>query len=112
MLTAATSNTSGSGISNATSESFSYNDRGDLLTASGTAGSTNLAYNGDGLLASTTDASGTSSYGYDSSDRLHTVTEALTGTTHGGCGCACRLMSILMSTAEPAQNRTPNPKGV
>jgi RHS repeat-associated protein len=81
ILTAATSNTSGSGISNSTSESFSYDDRGDLLTASGTAGSTSLAYNGDGLVTSGTDASGTTTYGYDNSDRLHTVTDALTGTT-------------------------------
>ena len=40
MLTAATTSTAGSGQpSNATSETFTYNDRGLLLTAAGAAGS-------------------------------------------------------------------------
>jgi YD repeat-containing protein len=80
-LTAATSNTSTSGLSNATSESFSYNDRGELLTAGGSAGSTALDYNGDGLPTSRADASGTTTYGYDTNDQLKTVNDALTGTT-------------------------------
>jgi YD repeat-containing protein len=80
-LTAATSNTSTSGLSNATSESFSYNDRGELLTAGGSAGSTALDYNGDGLPTSRADASGTTTYGYDTNDQLKTLNDALTGTT-------------------------------
>ncbi len=48
LTSASTSNTAGSG-SNATSECFTYNDRGQVLTASGSAGSTSYAYNGDGL---------------------------------------------------------------
>ena len=72
--------TSAAGSANATSESFSYDDRGMLLTASGSAGSTTLAYNADGLPTSRTDASGTTSYSYDSHDLLTTVTDALTGT--------------------------------
>ena len=64
----------------ATNESFTYNDRGALLSASGSAGSTSLAYNGDGLPTSRTDAAGTTSYSYDNADRLWTLADAATGT--------------------------------
>lgn len=81
MLTAATSDTSTDGVANDTSESATYDDRGDLLTASGTAGATTLGYNGDGLLTSRADASGTTSYGYNGADQLDTVSDASTGMT-------------------------------
>jgi RHS repeat-associated protein len=80
LSTAATSNTAATG-SNATSESFTYNDRGEVLSASGSAGSTSYSYNGDGLPASITDAAGTTSYSYDDQDRLKTLTDPATGTT-------------------------------
>ena len=72
--------TAAAGPAPATSESFTYNDRGGLLTASGTAGSSSFGYNGDGLLTSRTDAAGTTSYTYDGADRLQTLTDAATGT--------------------------------
>ncbi|WP_326954014.1 LamG-like jellyroll fold domain-containing protein [Amycolatopsis sp. NBC_01286] len=65
----------------ASSETFGYNDRGALLTASGSAGSSSFAYNTDGLMTSRSDAAGTTSYGYDGADRLSTVTDAATGGT-------------------------------
>jgi RHS repeat-associated protein len=80
LTSASTSNTAGSG-SNATSESFTYNDRGQVLTASGSAGLTSYAYNGDGLPASVADAAGTTSYTYDNADRLSTLANPVTGTT-------------------------------
>ena len=80
MTSASTSNTAGSG-SNATSESFTYNDRGQVLTASGSAGSTSYGYNGDGLVTSVADAAGTTSYTYDDADRLSTLANPVTGTT-------------------------------
>ena len=64
LTSAATSNTAGSG-SNATSEAFTYNDRGQVLTASGSAGSTSYGYNDDGQVASVADSAGTTSYAYD-----------------------------------------------
>lgn len=78
--TAATSNTGGAS-DNSTAETFTYNDRGGLLTATGSAGSTSLAYNGDGLLASRTDASGTATYTYDVADRVLTASDPTTNTT-------------------------------
>ena len=84
MLTAATSaqGTQGSfGYQPATSESFSYDDRGLLLSASGSGGTSSFTYNGSGQLASTTDAAGASSYTYDSAGRLATDTDAASGTT-------------------------------
>ena len=80
MTSASTSNTAGSG-SNATSEAFTYDDRGQVLTASGSAGSTSYAYNGDGLATSVADAAGTTSYTYDDDDRLSTLANPVTGTT-------------------------------
>ncbi|HEV3380095.1 MAG TPA: LamG-like jellyroll fold domain-containing protein [Trebonia sp.] len=82
MTSAATSNAATSSApSNATSESFTYNDRGQVLTANGTAGSTSYTYNGDGLVTSVADAAGDTQYTYDSADRLSTLTDPATGTT-------------------------------
>jgi RHS repeat-associated protein len=82
MLTAATTSSAGSGQpSNATSETFSYDDRGLLTAASGSAGSTSYTYNGDGQQASVQDGAGTASYGYDSAGRLHTMGDPASGAT-------------------------------
>ena len=80
MTSASTTNTAGSG-SNATSETYTYDDRGQVLTASGSAGSTSYAYNGDGLVTSVADAAGTTSYAYDDDDRLSTLANPVTGST-------------------------------
>jgi large repetitive protein len=80
LTSASTTNTAGSG-SNATSESFTYNDRGLVLTASGSAGATSYAYNGDGLVTSVADAAGTTGYTYDQAGRLATLASPATGTT-------------------------------
>ena len=80
LTTASTSNTLGTG-SNATSETFTYNDRGNVLTATGTGGPATLAYNGDDLLSSVADAAGTTSYTYDNADRLSTLANPVTGAT-------------------------------
>ncbi|HEX5402756.1 MAG TPA: RHS repeat-associated core domain-containing protein [Pseudonocardiaceae bacterium] len=71
--------TSAAGTQTATSEAFTFNDRGDLLTTSGSGGSSSFAYNPDNLLTSRTDAAGTTTYGYDSADRLSTLNDAATG---------------------------------
>jgi RHS repeat-associated protein len=68
------------GSAPATSESFTYNDRGELLAAAGTAGSSSFGYNGDGLMTSRTDTAGTTGYTYDGAGRLGTLTDAVTGT--------------------------------
>jgi RHS repeat-associated protein len=82
MLTAATSSTAASGHpSNATSETFTYNDRGLPLTASGSAGSTSYTYNGDGQQASAVTAAGPASYSYDSAGRLRTMADPASGAT-------------------------------
>ena len=68
------------GYQAATSDTFSFNDRGELLTTTGSAGSSSFGYNPDGLVTSRTDAAGTTGYGYDNADRLSTVTDAATTT--------------------------------
>ncbi|MBI3687533.1 MAG: discoidin domain-containing protein, partial [Actinobacteria bacterium] len=68
------------GYQPATSETFGYNDRGALLTAAGSGGSSAFGYNADGLLTSRNDAAGATSYGYDSADRLASLTDPATGT--------------------------------
>ncbi|GAA2882278.1 hypothetical protein GCM10010524_13610 [Streptomyces mexicanus] len=64
----------------ATHEEFTYDDRSDLLTASGSGGSSGFAYNDDGQMTSRTDAAGTTTYGYDSAGRLSSLNDAATGT--------------------------------
>ena len=84
MLTAGTgaAGTLGSfGYQAPTSESFSYDDRGLLLSATGSAGTSSFSYNGSGQLTSATDAAGTSTYTYDSDGRLATDADAASGTT-------------------------------
>ena len=78
MLTAATA---AAGNTPATSETFTYNDRGLPLIASGSAGSASLSYNSDGQVTSVNDAAGTTGYTYDSAGRLATLADPLTGTT-------------------------------
>ncbi|WP_412794223.1 LamG-like jellyroll fold domain-containing protein [Streptomyces sp. MS06] len=64
----------------ATHDAFTYDDRGDLLTTSGSAGSSSFSYGDDGQLLSRTDAAGTTGYGYDSAGRLSSLDDAATGT--------------------------------
>lgn len=63
----------------ATHESFSYDDRGDLLSAGGSAGASSFTYNGDSSPLTRTDAAGTTSYGYDTAGRLSTLNDAASG---------------------------------
>ncbi|MEU3353172.1 LamG-like jellyroll fold domain-containing protein [Streptomyces sp. NPDC037389] len=79
MTSAATIAISGTPVP-ATSNTFTYNDRGLLLTAAGTSGSSSFGYNGDGLVTTRTDAAGTTGYGYDNAGRLSTLTDPATGT--------------------------------
>ncbi|MFD4602086.1 LamG-like jellyroll fold domain-containing protein [Streptomyces sp. NPDC058464] len=62
-----------------THDAFTYDDRGDVLTTSGSAGSSSFAYTDDGSMSSRTDAAGTTSYGYDSAGRLSSLNDAATG---------------------------------
>jgi RHS repeat-associated protein len=84
MLTAATTaaGTQGSpGYQPATSEQFSYDDRGLLLAAAGSAGASTFTYNGAGQLTSQAGPAGTSSYTYNSAGQLATDTDPASGAT-------------------------------
>ncbi|WP_406170089.1 LamG-like jellyroll fold domain-containing protein [Streptomyces sp. NBC_00996] len=63
-----------------THDAFTYDDRGDVLSASGSAGSSSFSYNDDASMLSRTDAAGTTSYGYDTAGRLSSLNDAATGT--------------------------------
>ncbi|MFJ8946846.1 LamG-like jellyroll fold domain-containing protein [Streptomyces sp. NPDC102395] len=62
-------------------DTFTYDDRGLLLSTSGPSGSSSFAYDGDGAMTSRTDASGTSTYAYDTAGRLRTQVDGATGST-------------------------------
>ncbi|MER5474053.1 LamG-like jellyroll fold domain-containing protein [Streptomyces sp. NPDC002685] len=64
----------------ATHDAFTYDDRGDVLTATGSAGSSSFTYNNDTSMLTRTDAAGTTSYGYDTAGRMSTLNDAATGT--------------------------------
>ncbi|MEU9866167.1 LamG-like jellyroll fold domain-containing protein, partial [Streptomyces sp. NPDC047971] len=60
---------------------FTYDDRGLLLSTAGPSGASSFTYNGDGATTSRTDASGTSTFGYDTAGLLKTVNDGATGST-------------------------------
>src|SRR5206468_8589459 len=62
-------------------ESFGYDDRDLLLSASGSAGTSTFTYNAASQLASDTNAAGTSAYTYDTAGRLATDADAASGST-------------------------------
>ncbi|MFJ9656992.1 LamG-like jellyroll fold domain-containing protein [Streptomyces griseoflavus] len=58
---------------------YTYNDRGQLLTADGPAGSVNYAYDADGNMTARSDSKNTTSYGYDAAGRLEWLWNGMTG---------------------------------
>ncbi|HEY9392176.1 MAG TPA: LamG-like jellyroll fold domain-containing protein, partial [Mycobacteriales bacterium] len=61
-------------------DTYTYDDRGDLLTSSGPSGLGNYAYDADGNMTVRTDAAGTANYTY-TDGRLATLTDGITNTT-------------------------------
>ncbi|MER5307278.1 LamG-like jellyroll fold domain-containing protein [Streptomyces sp. NPDC002773] len=59
---------------------YTYNDRGQLLSSEGPGGRSGYVYDADGQLTSRTDAAGTTAFTYDLAGRLDTTTDPLTGT--------------------------------
>ncbi|MFI2739189.1 LamG-like jellyroll fold domain-containing protein [Streptomyces sp. NPDC018711] len=68
----------GDGVS--AGNSYTYNDRGQLLNADGPSGTSSYGYDADGQMTSRTDAAGTTAFTYDQAGRLDTTTDPLTGT--------------------------------
>ncbi len=56
-----------------------YNDRGQVLTVTGSAGASAFTYTSAGQMATRQDAAGTSTYTYDTAGRLATIADASTG---------------------------------
>ncbi|MEU6987418.1 LamG-like jellyroll fold domain-containing protein [Streptomyces sp. NPDC046324] len=59
---------------------YTYNDRGQLLSTDGPGGTSSYAYDADGKMTSRTDAAGATAFTYDTAGRLDTTTDPLTGT--------------------------------
>ncbi|MFD3337341.1 LamG-like jellyroll fold domain-containing protein [Streptomyces sp. NPDC058700] len=59
---------------------YTYNDRGQLLSADGPSGTSSYTYDADGNMMSRTDAAGATAFTYDQAGRLDTTTDPLTGT--------------------------------
>ncbi|MEU5398821.1 LamG-like jellyroll fold domain-containing protein [Streptomyces sp. NPDC005963] len=58
---------------------YTYNDRGQLLTATGPSGSSAYAYNGDGLMTSRDAGGKQATFGYDAAGRLDHTWDSITG---------------------------------
>ncbi|MEU1310133.1 LamG-like jellyroll fold domain-containing protein [Streptomyces cinnamoneus] len=58
---------------------YTYNDRGQLLTTNGPGGKSTYTYDNDGNMTSRTDKSGTTAYGYDAAGRLNRTEDPVTG---------------------------------
>ncbi|ELS55654.1 RHS repeat-associated core domain-containing protein [Streptomyces viridochromogenes] len=61
-----------------TRDTYSYNDRGQLLTADGPGGASSYSYNVDGNMTLRKSKGGTANYGYDSAGRLDWVWDSIT----------------------------------
>ncbi|MFD0008229.1 RHS repeat-associated core domain-containing protein [Streptomyces sp. NPDC127178] len=61
-----------------TRNTYTYNDRGQLLTATGPGGTSSYAYNADGYMTKRTTKGGTTNYGYDSAGRIDWVWDSIT----------------------------------
>ncbi|CAM5467433.1 laminin G [Streptomyces canus] len=62
-----------------TENTYTYNDRGQLLTAAGPGGAAGYSYNADGNMTARTTKAGTAYYGYDSAGRIDFVQDSITG---------------------------------
>jgi RHS repeat-associated protein len=62
-------------------DTYTYNDRGEILTAAGPGGSSTFGYNGNGQLVSRGDKAGTATFTYDDDGRVRTAQDPQTGTT-------------------------------
>ncbi|WP_166665506.1 polymorphic toxin-type HINT domain-containing protein [Kribbella caucasensis] len=58
---------------------YTYNDRGQVLTSTGPSGSASFSFNADGALVQRADASGTADFGY-TQGRLTSITDSVTRT--------------------------------
>ncbi|MFV8127912.1 LamG-like jellyroll fold domain-containing protein [Streptomyces syringium] len=58
---------------------YSYNDRGQLLSADGPGGKSTYVYDADGSMTARTDKSGTTTYSYDVAGRVNRTEDAVTG---------------------------------
>ncbi len=61
-------------------DTYTYNDRGQLLTAQGPAGDVSYTYDANGNMTSRTDAQGTTTYTHTARDQLATATHSTNGT--------------------------------
>ncbi|MFC8360260.1 LamG-like jellyroll fold domain-containing protein [Streptomyces griseorubiginosus] len=71
--------TAASAADGATRNTYTYNDRGELLTADGPAGTSNYSYNADGSMTYRKTTAGTTFYGYDSAGRIDWLQDSITG---------------------------------
>ncbi|MEU9171900.1 LamG-like jellyroll fold domain-containing protein [Streptomyces sp. NPDC048420] len=61
-----------------TENTYTYNDRGQLLTAAGPGGTAGYSYNADGNMTARKTTAGTAYYGYDGSGRIDWVQDPIT----------------------------------
>ncbi|MFI6463124.1 LamG-like jellyroll fold domain-containing protein [Streptomyces sp. NPDC050538] len=62
-----------------TRNTYTYNDRGQLLTAAGPGGTAGYTYNADGSMTKRTTTAGTAYYGYDGAGRIDWAQDPATG---------------------------------
>ncbi|WP_317453992.1 LamG-like jellyroll fold domain-containing protein [Streptomyces sp. TRM68416] len=63
-----------------TQNTYTYNDRGQLLTAEGPGGQSSYSYNADGNMTKRVTTAGTTYYGYDSAGRIDWAADSITDT--------------------------------
>ncbi|MFE3875765.1 LamG-like jellyroll fold domain-containing protein [Kitasatospora sp. NPDC059146] len=71
------------GTPGATPDTYTYNDRGQLLASAGPGGTGSYTYNADSRMTARTDAAGTTAFGYNAAGQLTNATDPLTGAVVG-----------------------------
>ncbi|MFJ7281103.1 laminin G, partial [Kitasatospora sp. NPDC098663] len=71
------------GTPSTTPDTYTYNDRNQLLTSAGPGGASSYSYNSDSRMTARKDAAGTTSFGYNAAGQLASTADPLTGTTVG-----------------------------
>ncbi|MFB7608614.1 LamG-like jellyroll fold domain-containing protein [Streptomyces gardneri] len=97
--------TKSGGAGGLSENTYTYNDRGQLLTSDGPSGRSEYSYDADGLMTSRKDAAGTTTFTYDNGGRLDTTTDPLTGTqVRNAYDAAGRLQVALYAATDGAQS--------
>ncbi|MFY7064665.1 DNRLRE domain-containing protein [Nocardiopsis changdeensis] len=88
------------------SATYTYDDRGNLLTAAGSSGEASFSYDIEGRMTQRTDAAGTTTFAYDDAGRVSAIGDPLTGVEHRYAYDSAGRLGTITYGADPAPQRS------